>query len=225
MDPETKKVVVSRDVVFDEISSDHIGANDKSIMADLLPVCGDTESNDKRSITTSGENVQQSETIEAGARRSDRQRRPPTHLADYEVEVNLSSVIYAFLMGESCDDEPKSYDDAKDDPKWVAAMKEEYLALIRNCTWELVKRPKDIQPITCKWVFKLKKKADGTIDRYKARLVARGFSQEYGQDYDQTFSPVAKMATIRTIISLAACKGWRLWQLDVKNAFLYGDLD
>ncbi|KAG6390865.1 hypothetical protein SASPL_148610 [Salvia splendens] len=106
-------------MLCDEISSDHIGANDKSITADLLPVCGDAESNDKRSITTSsGENVQQSETIEAGARRSDRQRRPPTHLADYEVEVNLSSMIYAFLMGESCDDEPKSYDDAIDDPKW-----------------------------------------------------------------------------------------------------------
>ncbi|KAG6384430.1 hypothetical protein SASPL_155755 [Salvia splendens] len=133
MDLETKKVVVSRDVVFDEISSDHIGANDKSITTDLLSVCGDAESNDKRSITTSsGENVQQSETIEAGARRFDRQRRPPTHLVDYEVEVNLSSMIYASLMGESCDDEPKSYDDAKDDPKWVAAMKEEFLALIRN---------------------------------------------------------------------------------------------
>ncbi|KAG6424918.1 hypothetical protein SASPL_115341 [Salvia splendens] len=134
MDPEIKKVVVSRDVVFDEISSDHIGANDKSITADLLPICGDAESNDKRSITTSGENVQQSETIEARARRSDRQRRPPTHLADYEVEVNLSSMIYVFLMGESCDDELKSYDDAKYDPKRVAAMKEEFLALIRNCT-------------------------------------------------------------------------------------------
>ena len=71
----------------------------------------------------------------------------------------------------------------------------------------------------------MKKKADSRIDRHKACLVARGFSQQYGRDYDETFSPVAKMVTLRTIISLAASKGWKLWQLDVKNAFLYGELD
>ena len=71
----------------------------------------------------------------------------------------------------------------------------------------------------------MKKKAYGRIDRHKARLVARGSSQQYGRDYDETFSPIARMVTLRTIISLAASKGWKLCQLDVKNAFFYGELD
>lgn len=79
--------------------------------------------------------------------------------------------------------------------------------------------------ITCKWVYKLKKKAVSTVDRHKACLVARGFSQRYGQDYEETFSPVAKMVTVRIIISLTATQGWKLWRLDVKNAFLHGELD
>ena len=71
----------------------------------------------------------------------------------------------------------------------------------------------------------MKKTTDGTIYRYKAPLVTRGFSHQYGHNYDETFNPVARMVTIRTIISLAANKGWKIWQLDVKNAFLYGELD
>ncbi|KAJ7971218.1 Retrovirus-related Pol polyprotein from transposon TNT 1-94 [Quillaja saponaria] len=73
--------------------------------------------------------------------------------------------------------------------------------------------------------LQIEEKADGTIDRYKARLVARGFSQNYGLDYKETFSPVAKIVIVRTLISLASCKGWTLWQFDVKNAFLYRELD
>lgn len=82
-----------------------------------------------------------------------------------------------------------------------------------------------VKPVSCKWVYKLKNKADGSIDRYKARLVARGFSQEYGLDYEETFSPIAKLTTVRVLISLAINKGWTLWQMDVSNAFLYGELD
>ena len=87
---------------------------------------------------------------------------------------------------------------------------EEISALRKNDTWELVPKPHDADLITCKWVYKVKKKADGKIDRHKARLVARGFSQQYGRDYNETFSPVARMVTLLTIISLAATKGWKL---------------
>ena len=90
-------------------------------------------------------------------------------------------------------------------------MIDEIIALMKNSTWDLVPKPNDVDVITCKWVYKLKKAADGSIARHKARLVARGFSQQYGLDYEDTFSHVTKMLTVRTIISLAANKSWTLW--------------
>src|SRR5436189_6416844 len=78
--------------------------------------------------------------------------------------------------------------------------------------------------ITCKWVFKVKTRSDGTVERYKARLVARGFQQEYGRDYDETFAPVAHMTTVRTLVAIAVVRHWDISQMDVKNAFLNGDL-
>ena len=104
-------------------------------------------------------------------------------------------------------------------------MREEIDALLKNETWDLVRTPAGFQPVSCKWVYRLKRKSDGSIDRFKDRLVARGFSQHQGLDYEETFSRVAKMAIVRTLISLAVKMNWRLWQLGVENAFLYGELD
>jgi histone deacetylase 1/2 len=104
-------------------------------------------------------------------------------------------------------------------------MEVEYSALINNKTWHLVPPQKGRNVIGCKWVYKIKRKSDGNLDRYKAHLVAKGFKQRYGIDYEDTFSPVIKIATIRIILSIAVSRGWSLWQFDVHNAFLYSHLE
>jgi hypothetical protein len=103
-------------------------------------------------------------------------------------------------------------------------MEEEHAALIDNNTWELVPRPAKANVVTGKWIFKHKFHADGSLDRYKARWVLRGFTQRPGIDYDETFSPVVKPATVRTVITIAHSRDWPIHQLDVKNAFLHGTL-
>jgi len=103
-------------------------------------------------------------------------------------------------------------------------MDEEMAALDVNATWELVALPKDKKVIGCKWVYKVKHNVDGSVSKYKARLVAKGYAQTYGIDYEETYSPVAKMTTVRAIIAMVATKGWSLHEMDVKNVFLHGDL-
>ena len=119
---------------------------------------------------------------------------------------------------------PKSYNAAFTNPNWRNAMSDEHNALIKNKTWILVPRPMDANIIRCMWLFRHKFLADGTLSRYKARLVANGITQIEGVDVDETFSPVVKPGTIRTMLSLALSRHWPIHQLDVKNAFLHGDL-
>ncbi|XP_021309205.1 uncharacterized protein LOC110432736 [Sorghum bicolor] len=119
---------------------------------------------------------------------------------------------------------PSSVREALLDPHWRRAMEEEYAALLANQTWDLVPRPPGSNIVTGKWIWTHKRRADGTLERYKARWVLRGFTQRPGVDYDETFSPVVKPATVRTVLSLALTRGWPVHQLDVKNAFLHGVL-
>ncbi|WKA10803.1 hypothetical protein VitviT2T_028358 [Vitis vinifera] len=104
-------------------------------------------------------------------------------------------------------------------------MEKEFSALQRNNTWHLVPPPSNGNIIGCKWVYKLKYKPDGTVDRYKARLVAQGFTQTLGLDYFETFSPIVKASTIRIILVVALSFNWSVHQLDVQNAFLHGTLE
>nr|GEW49939.1 ribonuclease H-like domain-containing protein [Tanacetum cinerariifolium] len=103
-------------------------------------------------------------------------------------------------------------------------MYDEYNALVKNDMWLLVPRPAGVNMVRSVWLFKHKFHADWTLSRYKARLVANGSSKQLGVDFDETFSPVFKPATIRTVLSLVVSRKWPIHQLDVKNVFLNGDL-
>jgi transposase InsO family protein len=137
---------------------------------------------------------------------------------------HLSPSFKAFSLSLSSLVVPKSYREALSHPGWRKAMEEEMHALELNHTWDLIPKPAGTSIVGCRWVFTVKQNPDGTVDRLKARLVAKGFTQTYGLDYTETFSPVAKLNSILIIISLAANLDWPLHQLDVKNAFLHGDL-
>ncbi|GJY08410.1 ribonuclease H-like domain, reverse transcriptase, RNA-dependent DNA polymerase [Tanacetum coccineum] len=122
------------------------------------------------------------------------------------------------------EDEPKNYKEASSDQKWIEAMKVELDSINRNNTWELTTLPKGHKAIGLKWVFKTKKDANGNIIKHKARLVAKGYIQEHGIDFEEVFAPVARMETIRLLLAIAANNEWEVHHLDVKSAFLHGDL-
>ena len=125
-------------------------------------------------------------------------------------------------------DEPHTMSEAMqsgDAKKWELAMQEEYDSLMANGTWELTPLPKNRQSVGCKWVFRTKRDASGNVVRYKARLVAKGYSQVAGVDFNETFAPVAKFSTIRCILALGAIMDLEMHQMDVKTAFLNGDLE
>jgi hypothetical protein len=119
---------------------------------------------------------------------------------------------------------PTSVRVALADPNWRAAMEDEYRALMSNGTWELVYQPRGSNVVTSKWVIMHKLHADGSFDRYKARWVLWCFTQRPRVNYDETFSPVMKPATVRTVLAIAVSHDWLVQQLDVKNAFLHGTL-
>ena len=149
-------------------------------------------------------------------RRSGRERRPPDY---YGVEANTVNMLQ---------NEPACIDDVLQSPKkdkWINAMEQELKSLKENKVWELVELPKDQKIIGSKWVYKLKSGPDGSIERYKARLVAQGFSQKYGTHYDETFCPVVRLESLRTMIALAVQHGLKLHQVDVITAFLNGKLE
>ncbi|KAK8993390.1 hypothetical protein V6N11_033491 [Hibiscus sabdariffa] len=153
-------------------------------------------------------------------RRSSRERHEPER--------------YGFLITTHGDvilvdqDEPKTYQEAvasPDSEKWLEAMRSEMDSMSENQVWTLVEPPEGIKPIGCKWVFKKKTDMDGNVQTYKGRLVAKGFRQIHGVDYDETFSPVAMFTSIRILLVVAAFHDYEIWQMDVKTAFLNGKLE
>jgi len=136
----------------------------------------------------------------------------------------VKSKFQAFLSALLTTQDPKSFDEAVQDSKWCAIINLELQALEENGTWVLAPLPSSRKAIGCKWLFKTKLHVDGTLDRYKAKLVIFGCKQKVGLDYKETFAPVAMMTTVRALLAVAAMKGWITCQMDVSNAFLHGDL-
>lgn len=149
-----------------------------------------------------------------------------THLLTNFVSYNnLSLSFYAFVTQMSGVVISNNVHEALKILEWKEAIFEEMKALEKNTTWEPVYLPKGKIVVGCKWVFNVKYGSDGSLEMYKARLVAKGFTHTYGIDYSETFSPVAKLDTVQVLLSVAVNLDWPSYQLDVKNAFLDGDLE
>ena len=121
--------------------------------------------------------------------------------------------------------EPESHVEVEKDANWCATMEEEMCALAENETWDLVDAPKGVKPIGCMWVYKVKYNTNNSVNRYKARLVVKGYTQQHDIDYDETFAPVVNMTTVCVLLVVVAAKGWYLHKMDIKKAFLQGELE
>lgn len=220
-------------VNFQDTSADHDLDKIKSLPSDRMEedVSNDDfnsfredEQQGRESQSGSEEESGDIETVDQeNERRPQRQRIVPSWHKDYEVDY----AAYALNAVSYDENLPNSLAEARtrsDWHKWKAAIQEEMDSLLKNKTWKLMKLPEGRKTVYNKWVFKVKHRVDGAPDRYKARLVARGFSQKYGIDYSETYSPVAKLDTLRTVLAFANQKGMVVHQMDVKTAFLNGSL-
>jgi hypothetical protein len=136
----------------------------------------------------------------------------------------LADRAYTEELMVAVGDEPMSAEEAKGIKEWRAAMLEEMASIEENHTWSLVELPKGHRAIGLKWVFKIKKNEHGEVVKHKAQLVAKGYVQRQGIDYEEVFAPVAMMESLRVILAVAAHRGWAVHHMDVKSAFLNGDL-
>ncbi|GLU00272.1 hypothetical protein SLE2022_176510 [Rubroshorea leprosula] len=244
--PLTKKVIISRDVGFDEASTwswteksgqqipaDFENGEDLTVQNSEGQTSADLEVSRQiaeESLPTevefsTGGSLPTTPELESGTSSGpQRKKRRPAWLEDYEVtDLPQDDVpVNHFSLFVDCD--PLTYEEAVKEEKWQKAMAEEIGSIERNQTWELTDLPEGHKTIGVKWIYKTKLKENGAVDKFKARLVAKGYKQEFGIDYQEVFAPVARMDTIRLVIALAAQNSWPIYQLDVKSAFLHGNL-
>ncbi|CAL9016687.1 unnamed protein product [Prunus brigantina] len=242
-DPITKKIVISRDVVFDEGESWNWKRSEEEVKLDVLDWGDDDYEDDEHDLSDSDEDEESAEgnqdessaqtdsyggsgeSSSSSSPSGPRVRRAPSWMQDYESGEGLSEeedLQNLALFTSQAD--PTCYEEAAKSEKWRNAMDLEIEAIVRNKTWELADLPVGAKKIGVKWVYKTKLNENGEVDKCKAQLVAKGYAQEHGIDYNEVFAPVARWDTIRMVLALAAQKGWLVFQLDVKSAFLHGEL-
>lgn len=248
-DPIAKKVIVNRDVVFEEEKSWDWGRTEEECQADVLdweeeeneegsedqgPAQDDEQNSgdinqdaSSSSLNETGSPGNETNDVEQDfLERAARNRRKPVWMADYEEETNLSEEEESLMVMMMAENEsgPYLFEEAFKRRKWREAMNMDMKAIEKNKTWELTDAPKGVKPIGVKWIFKTKLNESEKVEKFKARLVAKGYAQRYGVDYTEVFASVARLDTVRELLALAAQRGWEVYQLDVKSAFLHGEL-
>ena len=237
--PVTQKITFRRDVIFEENESWNWNQVESSSDVELIleeeeegemvqprEVAGEPRSpREQQTPPPIFPSPQRSEASSSTTREfSDMKPRGVRSLNDlYEntEQMDEDVTLYCLLMSS----DPVSFEEANKEGKWKTAMDEEIKSIEKNKTWELTNLPEGRKKIGVKWVYKTKRNAQGEVQRYKARLVAKGYKQKEGIDYGEVFAPVARLETIRLLISLAAQEKWKIYQLDVKSAFLNGFLE
>ena len=217
---DSGKIVVTGDVIFEEAEVKSPVNNDKEEQA-TIP---DLETEDQDQVEATAKDQDQDEaTAEDQAteqpRYPTRTRRPP---AEYWRPATMARSAKLTTIEPTCIEEALQSEHAAE---WRQAMDEEIASLLANHTWTLETPPKSVQPIPVKWVYKLKRDVNGNVERFKARLVAKGFRQLEGVDYDEIFAPVSKYSTLRALLATVAVQDMELHQLDIKTAFLNGELE
>lgn len=149
-------------------------------------------------------------------------RYPLSHYLGYDL---LSKIHGSYSVALSTMYDPRSYAEAFHCPNWCKFKDTVYQALVSNDTWIVTRLLTHKKPVACKWVYKVKLRSNGTEERKKARLVTKGFTQQAGLDYEETFSPFAKLVKVKTLLAVAAQKQWHPHQLDINIYFLHGELD
>ncbi|KAI5354684.1 hypothetical protein L3X38_007579 [Prunus dulcis] len=226
-DPSTKKLILSRDVVFDETKSwNWKETSENSVAMTYVPKQAENGFEVTPHELTEVERSPSSPCIFTQAEEQENviHEHADTSQPYDHTPLKWRNINDILAQCNLCIVEPEKYEEAAQDKAWIKAMEEELSMIEKNKTWELVDRPSDKQVIGVKWVFKTKLNLDGSVHKNKARLVAKGYVQKPGIDYNETFAPVARLDTIRTLIALAAQRSWKLFQLDVKSAFLNGIL-
>ncbi|KAK8947207.1 hypothetical protein KSP39_PZI006814 [Platanthera zijinensis] len=212
--PITQRLIISRDTIFDEDKSwDWNAVEDQTpLFLDFVEDAAEDPSSDSPSQPPNPPSVEESSSDDRYGSSSPKKFRS---LTDIYESCNVALICQ----------EPTSFAEAISQPQWAEAMKSEIHMISKNNTWMLVNKPPQHSIIGLKWIFKLKLNEDGKVQKHKARLVARGFSQKPGRDFTETFAPVARMETIRILLAFAAQQRLQIHQLDVKSAFLNGDLN